>query len=287
MPFDVQDEEEGKRMNWKRTARWSWLILPFLLLAVGIGVAAADHKADHKHNQVLPPPDPAAKDCANLAPGLACIYETTQNAKFTGEKFVRRISTAAAQGKVGAGSPICHPYDMTKPACDITIMATDKISTTTGKGPIEGTFAIVVHEITLGAPTAEPAAIVVLKGFLRGEVDISAALLHNVPLGSIIGRWETRDGRSGTFTGTLRFAFGFGPDKIPGTTDDFLNPECVLDADLTDCVIAGPYFYFDAASFDPVVTGVLGIPVRMVGNGPVFNEMVLGRPTLLFEIAFQ
>lgn len=44
MPFDAQYEEKGNAMNWKRTARWSWLILPFLLLALWPSVAAAwDH----------------------------------------------------------------------------------------------------------------------------------------------------------------------------------------------------------------------------------------------------
>src|SRR3989338_6905926 len=44
VPFDAQYEEKGNAMNWKRTARWSWLILPFLLLALWPSVAAAwDH----------------------------------------------------------------------------------------------------------------------------------------------------------------------------------------------------------------------------------------------------
>src|SRR3990172_3887654 len=41
VPFDAQYEEKGNAMNWKRTARWSWLTLPFLLLALWPSVAAA------------------------------------------------------------------------------------------------------------------------------------------------------------------------------------------------------------------------------------------------------
>lgn len=186
-------------MNWKRTARWSWLAVAVLLLAVGLGGAAADPNG----KLVPPPPDPVAKNCASLGAGESCIYETTENARFVGHSLVRRISTAAAQGKVGGGSPICPG----SAACDITVVATDKISTVTGKGPISGTFAIVVNE----PGTVDPAEVVVLRGTLNGVVDIFPALSGSAPLGSITGRWHAPGAGSGTFSGTLRFPVGSGP----------------------------------------------------------------------------
>ena len=248
VPFDVQYKEEGKRMNWKRTARWSSLILPFLLLAIWPGVAAADdgHRPVPPGPRVPPeprvPPAPSlfALDCENLDPGKSCIYETTENARFRGGAAVRRVSTASAQGKVAAGSPICHPEDATKPACDITVVATDNIGAS-GVGPIEGTFAIVVNE----PGTADLPEIVVLEGRLDGVVDISMAASG---LGSIAGRWQAKGVGGGTFTGTLRFPFPFGSGY--GYVDALAGP---------------PYF------------------VRVVRP----NEMVLGFPALLFEIEFE
>lgn len=191
---------EENRMNWKRTVRWSWLIMPFLLLAIWPGTAAAGHK----HKPVPPDPDPVALNCGNLPAGKSCIYETTENARFTVGEVIRRISTAAAQGKVAAGSPICKPDSPGALPCDITVVATDRIDTTTGRGPIEGTFAIVANE----PGTADLPEIVELKGRLEGVVDISMA---GAGLGSIAGRWQAKGVGHGKFTGTLRFPFPFAP----------------------------------------------------------------------------
>lgn len=189
---------EENRMNWKRTVRWSWLIMPFVLLAIWPGIAAAGQK----HKPVTPDPSLFALDCVTLSAG-SCIYETTENARFKMGEVIRRISTASAQGKVAAGAPICPG---TLP-CDITVIATDRIDTTTGRGPIEGTFAIVVNE----TGTADLPEIVVRKGSLEGVVDISMAAAG---LGSIAGRWQAKGLGEGTFTGTLRFPFPFSP--FPG-----------------------------------------------------------------------
>ena len=183
-------------MNWKRRVRWSWLITPFLLLAIWPGIAAAGHH----HKPVPPAPSLFALDCANLPAGKSCIYETTENARFKVGEVTRRISTASAQGKVGGGTPICPG---TSP-CDITVVATDRIDAATGRGPIEGTFAIVTQE----TGTVDLPEIVALKGSLEGIVDISGAAGG---LGSIAGRWHAKGVGQGKFTGTLRFPFEFFP----------------------------------------------------------------------------
>src|SRR3990172_139757 len=72
VPFDAHYEEEGKRMNWKRTARWSWLVLPFLLLALWPAVAAAH---DDKHKR-------GARPCTEMESGQACLYEVTEETVF-------------------------------------------------------------------------------------------------------------------------------------------------------------------------------------------------------------
>ena len=232
---------EENRMNWKRTVRWSWLILPFLLLAIWPGTAAAGHQ----HKPVPPAPNPVALNCGGLLAGQSCIYETTENARFKAGEVIRRISTAAAQGKVAAGSPIC-PGAL---PCDITVVATDRIDAATGRGPIEGTFAIVVNE----PGTADLPEIVVLKGSLEGVVDISTAASG---LGSIAGRWQAKGLGHGKFTGTLRFPFAF----------PFPTGYGYIDASSLVCVDVDTCFF-----------------VRAVAT----NEMVLALPALLFEITFE
>ncbi len=180
MPFDAQYEEKGNAMNWKRTARWSWLILPFLLLALWPGVAAA---------QLGVRPD------AN-----ALLYEVTENMKIKGEHMSRRVATAALVGTVQAGTPICPALlagAFGATSCSITAIASDNINLATGKGPVVGTFAVVIQ----GDNAVDGAELVIVRGTLHGKIDLAPAVLggdgipgsgDEAPLGSINARWSAR-----------------------------------------------------------------------------------------------
>ncbi len=294
VPFDVQDEEEGKRMNWKRTARWSWLILPFLLLAVGPGVAAAHH--GHK---------PASLPCVHLQPGQACFYEVTEEATYDtvdlsafGLGIVPSVrhSTSSNMGRVVGIFPGCELR------CDVIAVAADSISllpailsptgVAAGLGvqltPLElancpgvpsgpsicASFVIVVNE----PGGIDPSEVVVAGGVFWGQVDISPAVAgpngvpqdgDEIPLGSITnGQWMasgflpngTPWARSGTLTGIFRMPF-----TNKGAVKNFMKKKFNL-PDEDDL----PAFY---------LVDFKKVPVRE-------NERSLGFPLLRIEIEF-
>ncbi len=197
-------------MNWKRTARWSWLVLPFLLVAVWPSIAAAD--------PVVPPGSNAV------------LYEVTETLKVKG---LRSGSTAALMGTVDVGTAIC-PFSVGSP-CTITAIASRRINLATATGPVTGTFSVVVEAPGGASNPADAPELEILRGNLHGTIDLSLALLGGVPLGTISGRWSAKGVKGGpfaevqahgTFAGTFRLPFdlgggplyatpGFGPGAVP------------------------------------------------------------------------
>ena len=186
--------EEEMRMNWKGTARWSWLVLPFLLLAVWPSVAAAD--------------DPNA-----------VLYEVTENLKLKPLASGHRVATAALMGTVTAGTSICPlPVD-----CVVTAMGSDNINTATGQGSLTGSFAVVVQ----GDNPVDGPELVILRGTFSGKIDLSTA---SAGLGSLNkGKWSAKGVAGGplaglrlhgTLTGTFRLPF----EVAPGVAVYMLNP---------------------------------------------------------------
>lgn len=181
-------------MNWNRTARWSWLILPFLLLALWPLVAAADEPN-------------------------AVLYELTENLKLKPLTSGHRIATAVLMGTVSAGTPLCPlPVD-----CVITAVGSDNINIATGKGPMHGTFAIVVQ----GDNLVDGPELVIARGTFSGKVDLAMA---SAGLGSLTkGKWTARGVAGGplaglhlrgSLTGTFRLPF----EVAPGVAVYMLNP---------------------------------------------------------------
>lgn len=177
-------------MNWKRTARWSWLILPFLLLAVWPGAAAADPMVPPGSNAVL--------------------YEVTESLKVKG---LRSASTAALMGTVDVGTAIC-PFSLGSP-CTITAIATRSINLATATGPVTGTFSVVV-ELPGGASNPVDAPeFEVLRGDLLGTIDLSPALRGGVPLGTIEGTWSAKGVKGGPFAGVQAHGTFAGTFRLP------------------------------------------------------------------------
>ena len=194
-------------MNWKRTARWSWLILPFLLLALWPSVAAAD--------PVIPPG-------SNLV-----LYEVTENLKLKPLLANRRVATSALMGTTDAGSPIC-PAFLGIAKCAVTAMAGDNVSLATGKGPVVGTFSVVVQDVN----TVDGPELVIMQGHFSGKIDLSPAILSGVPLGTITAKWSARGVSGGllqgfhargSLTGTFRLPFVF-PAAGVTSPSYMLNP---------------------------------------------------------------
>jgi len=171
-------------MTWKRTARWSWFALPFLLLAVWPGVAAAD----------------GPKGVRPDANGV--LYEAIENLLFDpGTGGVFRVS--ALQGSVSVGTPLC-PYAVfvTNPkaqTCTVTVFGERELVTEA----VTGTFAVVVEGPAVGAPNTNPVdspEFVVMMGDFTGSI----ILPTGSPVGVVTGTFEILGGPTLNFVGTVR-----------------------------------------------------------------------------------
>ncbi len=239
-------------MNWKRTARWSWLILPFLLLALWPSVAAAG-----------PPGVPAGSN--------AVLYEVTENLKFNSfVKMKRRQATSALMGAVKGGTAICPTAlggsQIPAGDCALIAVASNNIdinpsSHKLGMGPVVGTFDVVVQ----GDNPVDGPELVVLRGDLSGNIDLSQAVLFaatsglaGAPIGTITGRWNGQGVAGGPLAGLHVHGTFTGTFRLP-----FINP---LDSTMTPLYMT-----------DPSVLTV--VPVAA-------NELSLGVPTVRLEMNF-
>ena len=214
-------------MNWKRTARWSWFALPFLLLAVWPSVAAAQSGVADGTNVLL--------------------YEVTENLKLNPLMHGRGISTAALMGTANAGTPICPAAS----PCGLTAMASRNINLATGTGPVKGTFSVVGELPGGGSNPIDGPELVILRGKLHGTINLGPALLFGAtngvmgaPIGTISGRWSAEGVAGGpfaglrahgTFTGTFRLPFqptAASPVLYAG--DTFFAPSSTGDVVLAD-----------------------------------------------------
>ena len=148
------------------------------------------------------PPPAAAVD--------GTFYEVSETMRLRGGKITRRTATASLVGTIKGGSEICP----TPTPCNVIISASDRVDLASGKGPVHGSFAIVVQDTN----TVDGPEVPIFEGTLVGDVDLASALTGVAPLGSIVGTWTGRglDGgplakmrTNGTFTGTFRFPFVF------------------------------------------------------------------------------
>ena len=135
----------------------------------------------------------------------AKLYEVTENMTLDNlTKPTLRSATAALQGTAKVGSPLC-PTDLVRllagldlvtradKPCTVTAVGSDAVDTTTGRGTLDGTFAVVIN---LDNPT-DAAEFVVMTGTFNGsmqvEVDTSVNPPQQLPL---------IDLNNGTFTPT-------------------------------------------------------------------------------------
>jgi hypothetical protein len=199
----------------------------------------------------------------------AVLYEVTETMNLKGGKMVRRLAVAALSGKVDAGTALC-PAELAErlgvTKCSINAIAHDNVNLATGRGPISGTFAIVAQDTNI---TADGPEVVILRGTVTGQVDLSPAVFSNVPLGSLEGTWSATGVRGGpmvegfpaqgTLMGTFRLPFPF-PFEIPG----------VVTAG-TPAYMLNPFTFPADGSFDLVLP----------------KERSLDEPTVRLEINFK
>jgi len=121
------------------------------------------------------------------------LYEIGERVTFDPDPssagVIRRNATAPLQGFAEVGTPLC-PSDLLisvprLASCTVIALGTDSVSTVTGAGPVSGTFDVVVN--APGNSSVHVPDLPVISGTFTGNVDLSVAVLHRVPLGSIAG----------------------------------------------------------------------------------------------------
>ena len=121
------------------------------------------------------------------------LYEISERVTFDPDPssagVIRRNATSPLQGFAEVGTPLC-PSDLLislprMKSCTVIATGKDTVSTATGLGPVSGTFDVVIN--APGNSSVHVPDLPVISGTFSGDVDLSLAVLHHVPLGSIMG----------------------------------------------------------------------------------------------------
>jgi hypothetical protein len=121
------------------------------------------------------------------------LYEISERVTFDPDPrapgVIRRNATSPLQGFAELGTPLCPSHLLISvpriESCTIIATGTDSVSTVTGLGPVSGTFDVVIN--APGNNAVHVPDLPVISGTFTGGVDLSLAVLHHVPLGSIRG----------------------------------------------------------------------------------------------------
>src|SRR5581483_4162069 len=109
------------------------------------------------------------------------LYELTESQRIVNRKVVKRTDASALAGWIAAGSPICPDQIAQKHgtarACYVNVKATNRLNESTGTGPVSGTFDVLIQDKNV----VDAPEVVVISGSLSGQMDLSPAVLNNVP----------------------------------------------------------------------------------------------------------
>lgn len=197
------------------------------------------------------------------APYDAVLYELTENLSLRALRYGQRKATSQLLGFAKAGSPLCPEWLAAGAAfCTINATGSDDISLQTGRGKFAGTFTVVGQD---NNPVDSPEA-VMARGRFNGKMDFSPAILHEIPLGAVVGELSLGGGRKQRFTGTFRLPF-----VMPKQ-----DPACVAVNGPAACAADGytdPMYLLNPSTF----------AVEYVH----YSELAIGFPTVRFEITFD
>src|SRR6058998_104940 len=168
----------------------------------------------------------ADRDEVTGATGVT-LYEISERVTFDqAQGVIVRNATSPLQGFAALGTPLCPSALLISAprikSCTVIATGTDSVSTVTGLGPVSGTFDVVIN--APGNSSVHVPDLPVINGTFSGKVDLSLAVLHHIPLGSITGTFtimRTADPATGTqgdlpqpvvlpFNGTFRMPFKLG-----------------------------------------------------------------------------
>jgi hypothetical protein len=144
----------------------------------------------------------------------AVLYEVTEAVKTAAHGQTFRSATAMLTGWAQPGTPLCPGWLAAAgiESCWVVVRAVGQADDVTGIGDVSGSFEVAIQDLNL----ADAPEIVILRGRMRGRIDLSPAFEGNRPLGSITGSFSgsgiastvlARFQTAGTFTGTFRMPF--------------------------------------------------------------------------------
>src|SRR5438105_3282655 len=167
------------------------------------------------------------------------LYEISERVTFDPDSsspgVIRRNATSPLQGFAEVGTPLCPSALLISVprmrSCTVIATGTDSVSTVSGTGPVSGTFDVVIN--APGNSSVHVPDLPVISGTFSGDVDLSLAVLHHVPLGSIMGSFtitQLADPATGMlgplsqpvvlpFKGTFRMPFAIDTDGRPARRD--------------------------------------------------------------------
>jgi hypothetical protein len=187
-----------------RFAAWSVVALACGTL-LGTSPAAAEPRRNLNRGVVI-----------DIPGAEAVLYEVTEKMYLLDadgnvvppDLAVARKADASLFGWSRVGNPLCPSSQLITnlglQACSVTADGIDNVSLWTGKGVVDGTFAVVVQDDN----TVDAPEYVVMNGGFSGQMDLSIR-----PLGKITGTFTSGGGASPVpFCGTFRLPFQVGSD---------------------------------------------------------------------------
>jgi hypothetical protein len=187
------------------------------------------------------------------------LYEVTEAVTTKGGNRPTgfRSSTATLAGVARSGVAAC-PEAIATPAlngCWVVVRAVGRADDSTGKGHVVGSFEVLIQDRN---QTDSP-EIVVLRGNVGAQIDLSPAFERNVPTGTISGSFRLRG--------------------VPGTVME----ERTVKGEFTG-VFRMPFMVYGQAMYvigDPLLGQVsVQVPVQAA-------EYVLGSPAVKLEVTFR
>jgi len=179
---------------------------------------------------VLPTAGDAASDVT--------LYEISQRVTFVPESLdgsvIVRNARSPLLGVANLGTPLC-PSELLIAVprlrkCTVSATGTSDLSMVTGIGPVYGRFYVLIN--APGNSKVHVPNLPVITGTFDGTIDLSPAVLSQVPLGSIAGTFTITQmaDASGTlvpvtpvllpFTGTFRLPFRIDQEGWAERSDD-------------------------------------------------------------------
>ena len=172
-----------------------------------------------------------ADDAADSLGGTGVtLYEISERVTFDPDPsstgVIRRNATSPLQGFAELGTPLCPSELLISvprlKSCTIIATGTDSVSTVIGTGPVSGTFDVVID--APGNSSVHVPDLPVISGTFAGDVDLSPAVLHRVPLGTIRGTFtitqmaDLTSGRLALLAGPIVLSFK-GTFRMPFAVD--------------------------------------------------------------------